>query len=132
MDAPLRVHGLRINREGLARVDGVVHEPIRKGRVPRQAELALELALGLVRRAELHRLRERRLVGDRIVVVVDELAGEDGDSIDLALLHNRDLGLAEGSLDERAATLLACGLRNMNAWFVENFGGSSKGSPPSF
>ena len=56
----------------------------------------------LLGRLQLHRLAQRRLVRDRIVVRVDELPREDGDCVDLALVEHGDAAVTERRLDEGA------------------------------
>jgi len=90
---------LPVNAQHVARVNGIVHDALGERLGPRDAELAGEVGELARGRVELDGLRERRLVRDRVIVVVDELLGGDLRRADGALVVDGDAHRAERILD---------------------------------
>ena len=133
-ERPRLVHFLAVDAQHVAAVDGVVDQLLARDAsdhvVPNLAVNSASFSAGGLSSLA----RERRLVRDRVVVRVDQLALGDQGRRDRARTPTIAMERARRIDLTRALTpsVTACGLMKTNAWCFENFGVSSNGSPPTF
>mmetsp|Transcript_31542 Transcript_31542/g.72490 ORF Transcript_31542/g.72490 Transcript_31542/m.72490 type:complete len:246 (-) Transcript_31542:16-753(-) len=98
--SPPRLELLPVHAKLAAGVEGVEHQPLLQRRSPAHAKHLLKLRLSCCWGVEVLGLGQRRLVRNRVVVVVNQHVRRDLRALDAPLLHNLDACCAELVLDK--------------------------------